>query len=99
MSKMPIRAVGLAWYKREDYPRILQIMEDADKLPPTHEKWLYSAQKVESQAKRNGTIVVRAVIDPDEFIAYCARHDLKIDAHARTRFGAEVAAEQVKTTH
>lgn len=99
MTRMPIRAMGLAWYNREDYARILQIMEDADKLPPTYEKWLYSAQKVESQSKRNGTVVVRAIIDPDEFIAYCARHDLKVDAQARMRFASERAAEQVRSTH
>lgn len=99
MSKMPIRAMGMAWYKREDYPRILQIMEDADKLAPTHEKWQYAAHKGERELQAKGTLVIRAIIDPDEFLAYCARHELKVDAQARTRFAAERAAEQVRSTH
>lgn len=99
MSKLPIRATGLAWYNREDYPRILQIMEDADKLPPNFEKWQYAAHKAESQIKASGMIVVRAVIDPDEFVAYCSRHNLKVDAQARTRFASEIAAGQVRSTH
>jgi hypothetical protein len=39
-----LRAVGLVWYRREDCPRILKIMVDAHKLPPTFEGWLKRAE-------------------------------------------------------
>lgn len=99
MSRMPVRALGMAWYNREDYPRILQIMEDADKLSPTFEKWQYAAHKGERELQAKGTLVIRAIIDPDEFIAYCARHNLKVDAQARMRFASERAADHVRSTH
>lgn len=99
MSRMPIRAMGVAWYKPEDYPRILEVMEDAHLLPPTYEKWKYSAYKLESQAQRQGTVIIRAMIDPDEFVAWCASNNLKVDAQARMRFASELAAAQVRQTH
>ena len=30
----------MSWYRAEDYRRILEIMEDADKLHSTYDQWL-----------------------------------------------------------
>ncbi len=84
-------AVGLAWYKREDYGRILKIMEDADTLPATYDRWLKAAETGERELTSKGHVVVRAIIDPDEFVAWCAGHDLKVDSKARQAFAAEFA--------
>jgi hypothetical protein len=35
----PLIGTGIPWYKREDYPLILEIMEDADGLPATYDEW------------------------------------------------------------
>ena len=56
---MPSRATGLAWYRREDYPRILQIMTDGYRQS--------AAEGCVSKLERQGDMVVRAVIDPDKF--------------------------------
>ncbi|KQT46817.1 hypothetical protein ASG52_14045 [Methylobacterium sp. Leaf456] len=44
--------VSLAWYRPEDYRRILSIMKDADALPETYEAWLKSARNVEAVTQR-----------------------------------------------
>lgn len=49
---LQVRALGMAWYRRQDYGRILEIMEDAHLLPPTFDKWLGKAEKLESQQKK-----------------------------------------------
>jgi hypothetical protein len=90
-SREPIRAVGIPWFNRDDYQRILRIMVDADKLPATYEAWYYRAERTERESKRSGVIVVRAIIDPDEFVKWCAKEGLNVDANARIRFGAEYA--------
>jgi hypothetical protein len=36
---MKVSVTGMSWYRREDYPRILQIMLDAHKLPRTFDDW------------------------------------------------------------
>jgi hypothetical protein len=90
-----IRSLGIGWYSREDYPRILQIMEDAHVLPPTYEVWCEKAEGLESRAKALGASVVRAIIEPEEFVAWCASRGMKVDAKARTAFGSEFSYRSV----
>jgi hypothetical protein len=85
--------MGIPWCEERDYPRILEIMDDADRLPATFASWLKKAEKAEREFKRHGHDVVRAVIDPDRFPAWCHSHGLKrLDAQARIAFASYVAA-------
>lgn len=95
----PVRAVGIPWYFRQDYRRILEIMEDANLLPATYEAWLKAAEGLERRLKKEGHIVVRAEIDPDEFPRWCAAQGLPVDADARGRFANEAAYREVQHTH
>ena len=90
MAEAPVVA-GLAWYRREDYPKLLSIFDDADSLPPSYDEWLEKAKDIESDLIIRGHRVIRATIDPETFPAWCAAKGLKPDASARTRFGVEEA--------
>jgi uncharacterized membrane protein len=94
-----VRAAGISWYRREDYPRILEIMEDAHVLPDTFDDWRKKAGGQESEWKSRGVVIVRAIIDPDTFPAWCRKEGLNVDAKARTAFASEFAMLQVKQTH
>lgn len=91
--RMGISAVGIPWYKRSDYARILEVMEDRDKLPLTFDKWQSKAEQIERQTRTAGKIVARAYIDPDHFVAWCAANGLHIDSHARGMWASEVARD------
>ena len=52
--KMKISALGLAWYRQQDYPRILGTMADGCKLPKTFEEWEKKAVLKEKQLIANG---------------------------------------------
>ncbi|MCG6203672.1 hypothetical protein LPW26_03400 [Rhodopseudomonas sp. HC1] len=91
MTSQPIRAMGIPWYERDSYDRILQVMQDAHVLPATFEDWQQLARKVERTGQSSGTIVVRAVINPDEFVAWCRGRRLNVDAEARMTFANEAA--------
>lgn len=95
----PVRATGIAWYFRQDYARILEIMEDAHLLPPTYDAWRQKAERAEREAKAAGVIIIRAEIDPQEFPGWCAARGLHVDAEARSRFASEVAYRKVSQTH
>ena len=86
-----ISAVGIAWYRESDYPRILQIMEDADLLHATFLEWQKAAEQAERMSERNGTPIIRAIIDPQEFPAWCRARGLNVDAGARMAFANEFA--------
>ncbi len=98
LASHPIRAVGIAWYSRQDYRRALEIMEDADQLPRTFDQWLKRAEATERQIKRAGHVVVRAMIKPEEFAAWCRAKGLNTDAKARTEWASEFAHQQAKDT-
>ncbi len=95
----PMRAVGIAWYSRQDYRRALEIMEDADQLPGTFDQWLKRAEATEREIKRAGHVVVRAIIKPEEFAAWCRAKGLNIDTEARTEWASEFALQQANDTH
>ncbi|MEK9722109.1 MAG: hypothetical protein VW405_01320 [Rhodospirillaceae bacterium] len=96
---LPIRAVGIPWYNKEDYPLVLKIMADARLLSPTYEEWRRRAEDFERAQKAQGVIVVRAIIDPKAFPGWCAVRGLNIDAAARTRFANERAKAEAGGTH
>jgi hypothetical protein len=81
--------VGLAWYKRADYARILEVMVDRDSLDPTFDKWLRNAKNIERQLKRRGILVVHAYIDPERFVAWCAANGLDANSRARAQWSSE----------
>jgi hypothetical protein len=77
---------------REAFRYFWPIMADADRLPKTFASWLEKADRAEREFKRRGD-VVRAIIDPDNFPAWCQSRGLKrLDAQARTLFANYVAA-------
>ena len=49
---------GLAWYEERDYPAILAMMEDADRLPATFARWREKAETAERELRRKGHTVV-----------------------------------------
>jgi len=58
-----------AWFRREDYQRIRQIMDDSDKFPPEFDAWETRAKGQMEEAKRHGLVITPVILDPDEFLA------------------------------
>lgn len=84
--------VGIAWYRREDYPRMLQIVKDPDDLPSTYDEWLRSAKKVERRMRRSSLHVVHTYIDPDALLAWCVFRGLEPNGEARARYCSDETA-------
>lgn len=60
------RAVGIPWFRQEDYPAAQALFKRTNYLPPW-EEWLKRAQEMEQGFKTQGYIVERVNIDPDTF--------------------------------
>ena len=63
----PPPAVGAYWIKEEDYPALLQLFDDGDKMPPSWKEWLKMAEEMEQGLKAYGHVVLRVYIDPATF--------------------------------
>jgi len=93
----PIRVVGIAWFRKEDYPAILKISEDADKFARTWDEWIKRAEKAEKRLQNEGHMVERVYIDPDTFPDWCRKEGLSIGTNARNKFAASTVAEKYRT--
>jgi hypothetical protein len=97
MKKGPtVQAIGIFWVKPGDYSRYLEICADREKLPATYEKWLYSANKGVETLQRQRVPVYRAVVDLDQFIAWCNAKGLAIDSKARLEYASYIAFSLVR---
>jgi hypothetical protein len=87
----PVRVpAGLAWYRREEYPRILEMMADRSEMHDTYDEWLRDVERLEARLVSDGHAVTHVIIDPEIFRSWCDQHNLKPVAKTRSRFVAEV---------
>ena len=87
-------AVGAFWIKEEDYPALLKIFDDADKLPPSWNEWLRIAEEMEQGLQAYGHVVLRVPIDPATFVNWCAAHAVRPGSAGRRKFVAEAVTER-----
>jgi hypothetical protein len=84
---------ALPWYGRCDYPVLLKLFSDPDKLPTTYDAWLERAEGVERQFKKAGFTVVRIWIRPILFAVWCKERNVSPDQAARLTFANEAAQD------
>ena len=89
VEQHPVSA--LPWYARADYPILLRLFSDPDKLPATYGDWLKRAESVERQFKKAGFGVARIRIRPVPFAAWCKERNVSPDQVARLLFVNETA--------
>ena len=87
------RRVGLPWYALEDYPALRTSLDDGAKLPPLYDTWRIATEQMECEVQRSGIEVVRVLIKPNAFAAWCARNGGQSGGAARARYAAEILEE------
>ena len=90
----PPPAVGAYWIKEEDYPALLELFDDGDKLPGTWKEWLKMAEETEQGLKAYGHPVLRVTIDPKTFADWCAAHGMNPGREGRRKFVAAAVFER-----
>jgi hypothetical protein len=89
VEQHPVSA--LPWYSRPDYPTLLRLFSDPDKLPATYDAWFQRAEQVENHLQRAGLAVARIRIRPVPFAAWCKERNISPDQAARLTFANETA--------
>jgi hypothetical protein len=87
----PPSVLALPWYARGDYPALLKLFNDPDKLPATYDAWLKRAEGIERQFQKAGFGVARIWIRPVAFAAWCKERNVAPDQVARLTFVNEAA--------
>ena len=83
--------MALPWYARADYPDLLKLFNDPDKLPATYDAWLQRAEQVKRQLLRAGLAVAKIWIRPIPFAAWCRERNISPNQAARLTFANETA--------
>ena len=94
LEDRPPPAVGAYWIKEDDYPALLEIFADGNRMPPTWREWLKMAEEMERGLKAYGHVVMRVHIDPSTFPDWCAAHDVRPGSAGRRKFVAAAVAER-----
>jgi hypothetical protein len=93
-----LKDVGVTWFREEDYPILLEIFDDADKMPGSWNEWLKSAQQMEEWAKAQGYRTQRVYIDPDSFADWCLCEGMGTDSQGRQKFALDTLAARYANT-
>lgn len=78
--------LGMAWYREEDYPTILQISDDRANMDDTYQTWLANAMRAKANMQQQGAIVKNVLVRPDELTQWCHTHGKPINGQARAEF-------------
>ena len=89
-------AAGVAWYRRDQWPRLLEVAEDADELEDTYEGWLQIANERFKTFKVPGVLLKKVDVDIEELIAWCAERGRPVNGSARSEFVAEKVQEMTE---
>jgi hypothetical protein len=87
-------AVGVYWIDEEDYPALLRIFDDGNKMPRTWKEWLKMAEEMERGLISYGHVVLRVRIDPETFPDWCASQGAQSSSEGRKKFIAAAVYER-----
>jgi hypothetical protein len=90
----PPPAVGAYRIKEADYPALLQLFEDGDRLPRSWKEWEKVAEEMEQGLKAYGHVVLRVYIEPATFPGWCTAHATSPSSAGRRKFVAAAVTER-----
>ena len=91
----PLR-IGLAWFDREQWQRLTEVVPDRSELDDTYDQWERNAKKAMKGLKRSGQSVERVLVRIDELLAWCAVKGVVPDGKARSQFASEMLQKKYR---
>ena len=88
--------LGVAWYRREQYDRLLEVSEDRRDLEATYEEWRESAESNLEELQKDGVLIERIDIDVEELLRWCNEQDRPVDGKARAEYTVQKLVRQSK---
>ncbi len=78
--------VNLAYYKKRDWKRFIDSIDDRESMHATWEDWHKAYLKTKIKLTSQGFVVKDFVVDINELINYCKIRGIKNDGKARSQF-------------
>ena len=77
---------GVAWYRAEQWPRLLEVSVDRSELERTYDEWQAIATKGLADLARAGVWARKVDVDVDELVEWCRSEGRAVDGAARAAF-------------
>ena len=78
--------IGVAWYRREQWDRLLEISSDRDELEDTYDEWQAMAEENLRKLAQHGYVLHKVDIDVEELLRWCNSQNRSVDGGARSEF-------------
>jgi hypothetical protein len=82
--------IGMAWYKQDQWPVLLQVSSDSNKLESTYEEWLEYAEDTYRRFVKEGLTTEKVAVDVFELIKWCKDHNYPVNGNSRASYTAEI---------
>jgi hypothetical protein len=92
-----IDIIAITEYRREDYPRMLELAPDGGGMEKTYEEWKELCDAGVIAVASQGVRIVRILVDPEEFAAWLRMRKLKSTPESRSRYAVEMANKRFGT--
>jgi hypothetical protein len=86
-------AVGVAWYRPEQWERLREISVDKDILEETHAEWVQNAEKAVQDLRQQGMKPVKVDVDVEELLRWCENQHIAVNGEARSQYAAAKVGE------
>lgn len=86
--------VGIPWCRKEDYPALRSILEDADQWPIAWDAFDRLMNKTKCSYEESGQSVGCININPATFPAWCRGKGYRINTDSCHKFAAEIAVKE-----
>lgn len=90
-------AVGLASYRKDEWPQLLEVSVDADKLEASWDEWVRHARKTLARMVTQAVPVEKVDVGVDELVAWCRSRGRPVDASARADFALDKLTQDDRT--
>jgi hypothetical protein len=78
--------MGLAWYRADQWPRLLASSEDRDQLEGRYEERLQMASERYQDLRRKGVRVEKVDVDVEELLKWCQAKGLGVNSSSRAEY-------------
>jgi len=78
--------VGLAWFDRKQWRRLIEAVEDRNELDDTYEQWEQSALDAVQMIERQGQKVEKVHVEVESLVSWCKEKRLPVNGKSRAEY-------------
>ncbi len=91
--EMQIRSVGMPWFEEADYADFRRLLPER-RWHATFDAWRQAAEQNLEKIRSTGVLAIKAHVQSQAFVIWCASRGLDVNSQALTRYAAEFASRQ-----